>query len=157
MVQNSFSFFDSVNGKILHQIKTTRNILNAKLSKKNGFTSLENPTWNHIIDKQYSNSCYSCLLHSVEMEKKFQNREENEQFNLSNDGSICGYDSLHLLLKDNLKPHHFQVTLLSHSNTPTYNLFASVTHMFMLFNIIQSLRKVNWICVAGSQSFAYWT
>lgn len=51
------------------------------------------------------------------MEKKFQNEEENEQFNLSNDGSICGYDSLHLLLKDNLKPHHFQVTLLySHTH-----------------------------------------
>ncbi|CAK8577953.1 unnamed protein product [Lathyrus sativus] len=42
------------------------------------------------------------------MEKKLQTEEENGQFNLSNDGSICGYDSLHLLLKDNLKPHHFQ-------------------------------------------------
>lgn len=44
MVKKLFSFFDSVNGKTLHQIKTTRNILNAKLSKKNGFTCLENLT-----------------------------------------------------------------------------------------------------------------
>jgi len=48
----------------------------------------------------------------AEMEKS-QNGEENAQLNLSNDGSICGYDSLHHLLKDNLKPHHFQVILLS--------------------------------------------
>lgn len=40
------------------------------------------------------------------MEKKFQNGEKNDQ--QLNDASICGYDSLHHLLKDNLKPHHFQ-------------------------------------------------
>ncbi|GAU30547.1 hypothetical protein TSUD_65570 [Trifolium subterraneum] len=38
--------------------------------------------------------------------EKSQNGEKSEQ--QLNDASICGYDSLHHLLKDNLKPHHFQ-------------------------------------------------
>lgn len=41
---------------------------------------------------------------------KSENRAENEQLKLSKygDGSICGYNSLQHLLKENLKPHHFQ-------------------------------------------------
>ncbi|PNX86602.1 beta-ureidopropionase [Trifolium pratense] len=35
--------------------------------------------------------------------EKSQNGEHNDDAS-----SICGYDSLHHLLKDNLKPHHFQ-------------------------------------------------
>lgn len=44
------------------------------------------------------------------MVDKSKNGEENEQLKLSKygDGSICGYNSLHHLLKENLKPHHFQ-------------------------------------------------
>ncbi|KAL5054515.1 hypothetical protein RYX36_035197 [Vicia faba] len=36
--------------------------------------------------------------------EKHQNGEDSKQ----PDPSICGYDSLHHLLKENLKPHHFQ-------------------------------------------------
>jgi beta-ureidopropionase len=38
--------------------------------------------------------------------EKSHNGEENEKF--KEDASICGYDSLHHLLKENLKPHHFK-------------------------------------------------
>lgn len=58
--------------------------------------------------------------------EKSQNGEENAQLNLSNDGSICGYDSLHHLLKDNLKPHHFQVNLLSNQLLIYYHYYISI-------------------------------
>ena len=43
--------------------------------------------------------------------EKFQNGEKNDQ--QLNDAPICGYDSLHHLLKDNLK---------CHSETSDYNI-----------------------------------
>jgi len=43
--------------------------------------------------------------------EKPQNGEAKEEPK----GSICGYDSLHRLLKDNLNPHHFQVYI--HANS----------------------------------------
>ncbi|KAI9079267.1 hypothetical protein K1719_038752 [Acacia pycnantha] len=36
------------------------------------------------------------------------NGEVKDEFKASSDGSICGFDSLHRLLKENLKPQHFQ-------------------------------------------------
>ncbi|KAI9085974.1 hypothetical protein K1719_032051 [Acacia pycnantha] len=36
------------------------------------------------------------------------NREVTDECKASSDGSICGFDSLHRLLKENLKPQHFQ-------------------------------------------------
>ncbi|PNX89456.1 beta-ureidopropionase-like protein [Trifolium pratense] len=34
--------------------------------------------------------------------------EKSQNGELNEDASICGYDSLHHLLKENLKPHHFK-------------------------------------------------
>ncbi|CAJ2678178.1 unnamed protein product [Trifolium pratense] len=59
-----------------------------------------------IINKGIQTATLTNCL-KMELEKS-QNGGENELLNLSEDNSICGYDSLHHLLKDNLKPHHFQ-------------------------------------------------
>jgi len=67
----------------------------------------------------------------AEMEKS-QNGEENSQLNLSNDGSICGYDSLHHLLKDNLNPRLFQVILLSNQS------LLLLLYQYLYFNFIGS-------------------
>lgn len=42
-------------------------------------------------------------------DSEIQNGEVKEEFKASSDGSLCGYDSLHRLLKENFKPQHFQV------------------------------------------------
>jgi hypothetical protein len=63
--------------------------------------------------------------------EKFQNGEKNDQ--QLNDASICGYDSLHHLLKDNLKPHHFQVTLLSNPFI-IHSCYISSTFIQLIFN-----------------------
>ncbi|KAJ7968308.1 beta-ureidopropionase [Quillaja saponaria] len=39
---------------------------------------------------------------------KTENGEVKEEFKAYTDGSVCGYESLHHLLKENLKPQHFQ-------------------------------------------------
>lgn len=44
------------------------------------------------------------------------NRELNDGKDATNNGSVCGYDSLHQLLAANLKPHIFQVVFSSFSS-----------------------------------------
>lgn len=44
-----------------------------------------------------------------------ENGGVQEQSKQARDGSICGYDSLHRLLRENLKPEVFQVILLCSS------------------------------------------
>ena len=47
-------------------------------------------------------------IEEVEVEGENRTAEATE---ISNDGSICGFESLHLLLRASLEPRVFQVTL----------------------------------------------
>jgi hypothetical protein len=60
--------------------------------------------------------------------EKSHNGEENEKF--KEDASICGYDSLHHLLKENLKPHHFKVTYSTLKLKPNI-IYTKLTYSFL--------------------------
>lgn len=78
-----------------------------------------------------------------EMERKEEENGKLEETQPSPAGSICGFSSLHRLLKASLQPHHFQAIFL----LPVLSMFQFFIFNFLSLLVCLQLEVSSWIFI----------